>query len=505
VLQDGPISRRFARLAKDERGANGRSFADQPDVSPMIGAPEPDRLDMPIDLAREEDFLLGAMRLRPSRCELTFGGEVIALEPRIMQVLVALAGRRGQVVSRDALVARCWGGRSVSDDAIHRCIAKIRKLAERDTAASFTIETVPRVGYRLNVYDEAIAAAAPPGGGETARTPRMLWPSVALAAAAAAAAAVFAFSPRTEPLPARSQAHPVVVLGADAAKLPQGAVFRDCADRCPEMVVIHAGYYFMGSSDAARNAEARDAPAFQDDQGPVHEVFVAHRFALSRFDVTREEYARYAAESGRSDAGGCNTLTATGTFAENLGANWRHPGIDQTARDPVVCISWSDASAYAGWLARGTGKHYRLPSEAEWEYAARAQTQYRPASPASLCTELNGADIDYHAAYPKDGVADVDCKDGFATTSPVGTFGANPFGLSDMLGNAAQWTADCYHRSYDGAPTDGSAWISGDCGLRVARGGYWALDPRDITPMLRAGSEPEQRFNTNTIRLARDL
>jgi formylglycine-generating enzyme required for sulfatase activity len=221
----------------------------------------------------------------------------------------------------------------------------------------------------------------------------------------------------------------------DLALLAPGSVFRDCAD-CPEMVVIPAGEFAMGSLAAVGSA----------NEHPQHPVTIAQRFALARFPVTRAEFAQF--------------VRATKSRARD----WMDPGFEQTERDPVVEIDWLDAQAYVYWLSQRTHQTYRLPSEAEWEYAARA----------GVTTEFWwGGDTRMAPAYANfEGITD-----GFANTAPVGTYPANRFGLFDMAGNVWQWTADCYNRDYHGAPTDGAPWQVGDCNNRVVRGGSW-YDPK---------------------------
>ncbi|HEY8698806.1 MAG TPA: SUMF1/EgtB/PvdO family nonheme iron enzyme [Rhizomicrobium sp.] len=474
---------------------------------------------IPIDLAREAAFRLGRFEVQPSLCVLRLDGSVEAVEPRVMQVLVALSQRGGAVVSRDELIQRCWAGLAVGDDAINRCIGKLRKLADFDSGASFRVETVPRVGYRLVEFEQsqaeptdqpvfeglaAAANAATDGGFELRRY--LLWGlPVAFLVVAGAIYALW---------PARNQvatatipgASPRIAQGGAVSDLPTGAVFKDCADGCPEMVIVPPGYFAMGSPRSQSDDPRLRRPGVLDDETPQHEVLIGRRFAVARYDVTRAEFARFAAATNRPPDPSCYTLTHTGLFVETIGANWQHPGFEQSGRDPVVCMSLRDADDYAAWLARRTSKPYRLLSEAEWEYAARASSNAaKPAQPSGPCAVLNGADADYHRRFPGDEYADADCHDGYSATSPVGHFPANAFGLFDMQGNVAQWTADCYHASYDGAPVDGSAWVSSDCIRRIVRGGHWAADSRDIRFTLRGQGDPSSRYSANGFRVARAM
>ncbi len=228
---------------------------------------------------------------------------------------------------------------------------------------------------------------------------------------------------------------------AQERALETGDSFRECRD-CPQMVVVPAGRFMMGS------------PAGQGDDGerPQHKVTIGQPFAVAKFELTFDEWDACTAH------GDCIASDGNaGSFGWGGG------------RRPLTIVSWEDAQTYVKWLSRITGKDYRLLSEAEYEYAARAGTQ----------TEYPwGDDIKL------DGKAMANCNgcgsqwDG-KQTAPVGSFPANRFGLYDMVGNVFEWTQDCWHDSYEGAPPiDGSAWTAqGDCNRRIARGGSWGSDP----------------------------
>lgn len=198
-------------------------------------------------------------------------------------------------------------------------------------------------------------------------------------------------------------------------------------------------------------------------------------------------------------------------------ANWQRPGYKQTDKDPVVCLSWSDAVSYVNWLAAKTGKPYRLPTEAEVEYATRAGTttsRYWGDSQEEQCKWLNGADATLVAAFPGGGYSDeidyanghvVECSDGFIQTSPVGSFPPNPWGFYDILGNTFSWTADCWNSDYVGAPTDGSAWTTGLCTQHVIRGGSWYFHPGAPHSTFRHPSGGGSRQEFTGLRLARSL
>ena len=227
-----------------------------------------------------------------------------------------------------------------------------------------------------------------------------------------------------------------LLAGVTKPKWEIGKKFRDCPG-CPEMVVVPAGSYEMGSPPGEGGRD--------DDEGPVHRVTISERFAVGVYEVTFREW-----DACHRD-GGCS----------------RNPDDSGWGRGerPVFSVSWEDVLDYVDWLSAETGEEYRLLSESEWEYVARAGTVGR-----------------YHWGNGV-GRSRANC-DGCGSrwdgkqTSPVGSFPSNDFGLHDVHGNVWEWVEDCWHGSYEGAPSDGSAWTSGgDCGSRVLRGGSWHYSP----------------------------
>ena len=244
-----------------------------------------------------------------------------------------------------------------------------------------------------------------------------------------------------------------------------GEVFRDCAV-CPQMIVVPAGRFTMGSppSEVGRSRH----------EGPQHDVTISAPLAVGVYEVTFAEWDACVR------MGGCNYTPAD-----------RHWG---RGRRPVIYVSWEDAQAYVSWLARQTGARYRLLSEAEWEYVARAgwiASRHWGDNVADTCRYANGND------------RHVKCRDGYPRTAPVGSFAPNEFGLYDVLGNVLEWTQDCWHDSYRGAPGDGSAWESGDCGRRVLRGGSWFVNPWFIRSANRLSNTPVNRDIYSGFRVAR--
>ena len=241
------------------------------------------------------------------------------------------------------------------------------------------------------------------------------------------------------------------------------AKFRDC-DLCPEMVVVPAGSFRMGSPVGERGRF--------DDEGPQHLVTIARAFAVGIYEVTFNEW----------DA----CVTTGGCKHKPSDSGWGR------GRHPVINVSWEDAQEYVAWLSKKTGKAYRLLSEAEWEYAARGGTTTRYPW---------GDDPGIKLANFKDSGSQWSGKQ----AAPVGSFAANRYGLYDMSGNVWEWTLDCWNENYVGAPVDGKAWESGDCLRRVVRGGSWVFFPQLARVAVRGRLEPADRFSYLGFRLARTL
>ncbi len=267
------------------------------------------------------------------------------------------------------------------------------------------------------------------------------------------------------------QAAPV---GAIAA-MSRGTVFRDCAD-CPEMVVIPTGSFTMGSPE-------RETDRYPNE-GPQHPVSIRQAFAAGKYEVSKAQFGRFVAESGHSVGGGCYWWTGS-KFELDAAKSWRSPGYAQTENDPVACVSWEDAKAYTRWLSQKTGKTYRLLTEAEWEYAARAGTSTAYSFGDTITTQQ------------------ANHSNTLERTVPVGSYPANAFGLHDMHGNVWEWTQDCWNANYNGAPSDGSAWTAGDCGPRVLRGGSWVNSPRNLRSAVRFGGPVGYRIINSGVRVSR--
>ncbi|GAB2179602.1 SUMF1/EgtB/PvdO family nonheme iron enzyme [Dongia sp. agr-C8] len=275
---------------------------------------------------------------------------------------------------------------------------------------------------------------------------------------------VAAAAPAPAPATAPTPAPPAPAAKTPAA--PNGKAAK-CTD-CPEMVSIPAGSFMMGSPDSEDER--------QDNEGPQTKISV-RAFSMSKNLITRGQFGEFIAATGYKPADRCEAEMTSNGLKYTDNANWKNPGYSQTDKHPVACVSWDDANAYANWLAQTTGQPYRLPSEAEWEYAGRAGTttsRFWGDDADDACDYANAAD---KAAKRKfSGWNVVDCDDGFVYTAPVGSFKPNKFGLNDMLGNLKQMVAGCITDSISDLPTDGSAGTK-NCDAHPLRGSSWESIP----------------------------
>lgn len=256
---------------------------------------------------------------------------------------------------------------------------------------------------------------------------------------------------------------------------PNGPIgWRDCADT-PEMIRLQGGTFTMGEQTSTGTLYER----------PLREV-VVREYAIGRYEVSFDEWDQCFR------AGGC--------LREIDDEGWGR------GKRPVINVSWIDAQQYVHWLSEKTGRNYRLPSEAEWEYAARAgtRTRYSWGDGAEwACSHANVLDLTGAALHPN-WTWRVACDDGHATTSPVGSFPPNPWGLYDLYGNVWEWVQDCWHNDYTDAPTDSTAWTSGgNCRKRVNRGGGWGNNPRSMRSASRDADNAESYSNAMGFRVAR--
>ena len=302
-----------------------------------------------------------------------------------------------------------------------------------------------------------------------------------------------------------------------------GEILRDC-DTCPEMIVIPKGNFEMGSTSFD--------PERKSTELPLHRVSVP-AFALGKTEVTRAQFAAFIQETGyrtsnyrtvssvsidietgkadSSKRSGSECFTfENGKLEKRFDRSWTAPGFAQEDSHPVSCVTWLDAKAYLAWLSQKTGQRYRLPTEAEWEYAARAGTRtarFWGNEPAQACSFANVADQVFaaHASGEKEVHA---CEDGFAYTAPVARFKPNAFGVYDLLGNVEEWIEDCWQVNYANAPLDGSAQMrpaSGSGCSYVVRGGSWYDDPSEVRSAHRGHTYAGLAFSYFGFRAVRDL
>jgi formylglycine-generating enzyme required for sulfatase activity len=254
----------------------------------------------------------------------------------------------------------------------------------------------------------------------------------------------------------------VLIYGCGEAAAPKSV--RDC-DVCPEMVMIPAGSFMMGSPASEKERA--------DSEGPQYKVNI-RPFAAGKFEVTFDEWDACVRERG------CT----------------HNPDYRDRGKRPVMDVSWNDAKEYTKWLSAKTGKPYRLLSEAEWEYVARAGTT----APFNTGANINPTQATYDARKSYAGSVTGDRVD---STAAVGSFKPNAFGLYDVHGNVLEWTEDCLNPNYLGAPNDGSARTSGDCGRRAVRGGSWDDSPQRLRSAFRMWYSVAARGGILGLRVAR--
>ncbi|UJM91982.1 SUMF1/EgtB/PvdO family nonheme iron enzyme [Rhodanobacter denitrificans] len=294
------------------------------------------------------------------------------------------------------------------------------------------------------------------------------------------------------------------------ASFKPGQVFTDryvdLPGKTPAMVVIPTGSFRMGASaDDDRSATAQ----------PQHTVTIGKGFAMARSAVTVAQFrefvraSNYVPDSIR--LGGASVYDErSGALREDSAASWQDDYAGRKADDdlPVVNVSWNDAKAYADWLSQRTGKTYRLPSEAEFEYALRGGTRSRywwgDDAPKHTVENLTGSG-DRSRSGRRWSHAFRNYRDGYWGPAPVMSFAANPFGLYDINGNVSEWALDCWHDNYIRAPDDGSAWINPGCRSHVLRGGSWGSSPEQVDSTYRQGADGELRSGRVGFRVVREL
>lgn len=294
-----------------------------------------------------------------------------------------------------------------------------------------------------------------------------------------------------------------------AATAAATGAFRDCP-ACPEMVIVPAGSFVLGTS-----ADEKEVDRERGESPPLP-VVIGRPYAIGRFEITVAEFRAFADATQYATSGDCRVASG-GAWIRLADRSWRDPGfpVAQADNEPVVCVSWDDARAYVDWLSKTSGHKYRLPSETEWEYAARGGTtspRFFGARDSDEGSTLSLA-CDYANVYDVSAVTELAfsypnarCTDGHTFTAPVGSYKSNAFDLYDMLGNVREWLADCYTASYAGRAPDGRAWEwAGGCESRGVRGGSWATRPADTRAAARGAEAEGLRQADLGFRVARDL
>ena len=287
---------------------------------------------------------------------------------------------------------------------------------------------------------------------------------------------------------------------------PAGQTFTDCTD-CPKMVVIPPGSFDMGSPP--------NEPGRYDDERRLSNVRIDRSFAMATHEVTVAQYRKFAEATGRKAEPCHANLPGRMWRGLNGSTTWRNPSFPQGSDHPVVCVSHGDATAYADWLSARTGETYRLPSEAEWEYVARAgergATPWSQQDPQQACRYENLADISlawhlFNTAGPEIPTRNVfPCDDGTRFTRSTGAGPANRFRVHDMLGNVSEWVADCDNRYHRSGMTTQSPRTSGNCGRHLLRGGSWLEPPRRARNAFRLRKFESEYTTHFGFRVRRDL
>jgi formylglycine-generating enzyme required for sulfatase activity len=311
--------------------------------------------------------------------------------------------------------------------------------------------------------------------------------------------------------PVAAQVRQRIDLATHYGAFRPGQVFTDPlagGSRGPQMVVVPHGAFRMGALDSE--------PGAADAEKPAHYVRFDRGFAMSLTEVTVAEFGRFVAQAAarpRATRRGNSIVydERSGNFARRSGADWRsgYDGRPAAQNDPVLHVSVRDAEAYAAWLSEQTGRHYRLPSEAEFEYALRAGNPGRfPWGDAAVPPERSGNFAGGNVVSPSGRTwnnAFVGFGDGYWGPAPVGRFDANAWGLHDLAGNVSEWVADCWHASYRRAPADGAPWFNPGCRSRVVRGGVWAGAPAQTRSAWRSPMDSDMTSARIGFRLVRGI
>jgi formylglycine-generating enzyme required for sulfatase activity len=452
-----------------------------------------------LDVAVARVLYFDRFSLDLARGSLRMGDQDLELRPKTFEVLKFLAMNAGRLVAKQELYDAVWPNVIVSDDSIAQCIRELRsKLG--DTGHSL-IKTMSRRGYLLDTVvttgapssiDTTATGMAPPppaaspnrhGSMSPVHGPR-LWAAIATVVISVVWGATFLLGSTAS------------LTGPHIGSPPS---FKDCS-LCPDMIILPTGEFMMGSP-ASENGHT-------DLEGLPRRVNMSKRIAIGKLEVTLEQISAFMAETGMNVGGSCQPIIdpsrTVATWGEASVA-MLSPGYDVTQSHPAVCINWHEAQSYVAWLQRRTGKPYRLPTEAEWEYAARAGTTTRYSfgnDETSLCAYARFADLGSQFGWG-DG-----CRSNVASngTTPVGALKPNPWGIFDMHGNAWEWVEDCWTPNPQEMPIDGSAFSRpGSCEIGVIRGGSFAAGSRRVRSAIRAPVRTTKHFYHIGLRVALSL
>ncbi len=418
--------------------------------------------------------------------------QALALAPDSAAADAGLARIEGEFISK--AVAEVQAGRYVQSDRLIVQAASVRQDSRivRDARVRILAIRQQRADLLLTQADAALAANAPDRAEQLLVQIEYITPQ----------------SPQARDLRAR------IVNERNYGLFKPGQVFTDAlvdnspalGGRSPEMVVVPIGSFQMGSPD--------DEPGHDANETPQRVIAFTHGFAMARTEITVEQFRNFVqATHYRTDAerSGHSMVydEAKGKLDARDGVTWRddHNGQPAKPLQPVLHVSWNDAQAYTIWLSKETAQLYRLPSEAEFEYALRAGSHtaypWPGGKPLEKTGNLAGDDASPSGRHWGDAFAGY--SDGYWGPAPVAHFAPNAFGLYDMVGNVGEWTQDCWHDSYRRAPENGSAWVNPGCTKRVARGASWASSPDTARSAFRGSVDADDTNARLGFRVVRQL
>src|SRR5215813_3260057 len=454
-----------------------------------------------LDVASPHVLYFDKFSLDLARGCLRAGDQDIELRPKAFEVLRCLATKAGRLVTKQELYEAVWPNVIVSDDSIAQCIRELRgKLSDDDHNL---IKTVSRRGYLLDATvttsmpQQMPVTTAANEGRQAKLAPPVAHPGRIQAPRAWAVVLTFFLGAVTAVWGATFLLGGTSLTGSRQGE--QLTDFQDC-ETCPEMVVLPAGEFMMGSpaSEIGR----------VDVEGLPRRVVIPKRIAIGKFEVTVEQMSIFMAETGMNIGGSCRRLVNPERSPPTWSgpeASLEYPGYEVTGSHPAVCISWHEAQSYVAWLQRRTGKPYRLPTEAEWEYAARAGTTTRYSfgnDENTACVYARFADLSsqfgWHDACRSELVA--------YGAAPVGSLKPNAWGLFDMHGNVWEWVEDCWTPNPLEIPVDGSAFSRpGNCEIGVIRGGSFSSSSIMMRSAIRSPMRTAFHFYNAGLRVALTL